>query len=639
MEITKSTSDYLNNKLRDFQKLLPEFVSEGKINFKNFKDFFESSLTQTENFSFSWAGRSESIKNSLTPPRGTLIPQKDESVNFDETENIFIEGENLEVLKLLQKSYNGKIKMIYIDPPYNTGNDFIYKDNFKSNLESYFEQTGQSKNGVKLTSNVETTGKLHSNWLSFIYPRIRLAKELLSDDGVMFVSIGDDELSNLIFILNQVFDEENKLGIISRQMKSGGNKGDFFSPNIDYILVYAKNVSNIDGFRLPLEGEYIDKIYKQIEKIGSQKGERYREMGLYQAGLEPRINQRYWIKCPDGSFVIPPGKTFPKKIEDGEKINPKNGDGVWRWSSTRYLEESLKNNLVFKETTTSSLVDMNGKKSKWNIYTKIWLKDRIEEGRVPTNLITQFENRHSAAELKELEIPFDYAKPSKLISYLISFFNDKNFTILDFFGGSGTTAHSVIDTNFQDSGNRKFILVQIPENCPNESTAKKMGFNTISDICQERIKRVFGSINEKNIQSKIDSLDKQDLGFKVFKLVKSNYKIWEDVKDEEKLKDQLKLFEDPLIENYKDIDIIYEIIIKEGYSLNSKIEIFQENPNKIYKVSDGEFFFYVTLDKTLDEKSIQSLNLTENTMFVCLDSALDDSDKINLEKQCKLRVI
>ena len=422
-------------------------------------------------------------------------------------------------------------------------------------------------------------------------------------------------------------------------MKSGSNKGDFFSPNIDYVLVYAKNIDAIDGFRLPLEGEYVDRIYTQIEKSGPLKGERYRTMGLYQASLESRINQRYWIKCPDGSFVIPPGKSSPTKLSDGEKITPNSGDGVWRWSVTRYFKESKNNNLVFKETKTSSLLDEKGKKSKWNVYTKIWLKDRLEEGRVPTNLITQFENRHSAAELKELEIPFDYAKPSKLISYLISFFNEKEFTILDFFAGSGTTAHSVIDSNRNDSGNRKFICVQIPENCSDDSDAKKMGFNTIADICKERIRRVIKSTEEKNIQSQIDSQIKPDLDFRVFKLAKSNYKIWEDIKDEKKLKDQLKLFEDPLVEKYNDIDVIYEIIIKEGYSLNSKIEIFKEKLNKIYKVSDGEFFFYVTLDKTLDEKSFNSLSLEQNTMFVCLDSALDDSQKINLEKQCKLRVI
>jgi adenine-specific DNA-methyltransferase len=640
VKINKNSKDIVESKLNDLKKIFPEFISEEKIDFNKLKNFFEKKYSEKpENFFLSWAGRSESIKNLQTSSRGTLIPDKDESVNFDETENIFIEGENLEVLKLLQKSYTEKIKMIYIDPPYNTGNDFIYKDDFSNNLESYLKQTGQSKDGVKLTTNTETGGKLHSNWLSFMYPRLSLARELLTEDGIIFVSIGDDELSNLIFILNEIFDEENKIGIISRQMKSGSNKGDFFSPNIDYVLVYAKNIDAIDGFRLPLEGEYVDRIYTQIEKSGPLKGERYRTMGLYQASLESRINQRYWIKCPDGSFVIPPGKSSPTKLSDGEKITPNSGDGVWRWSVTRYFKESKNNNLVFKETKTSSLLDEKGKKSKWNVYTKIWLKDRLEEGRVPTNLITQFENRHSAAELKELEIPFDYAKPSKLISYLISFFNEKEFTILDFFAGSGTTAHSVIDSNRNDSGNRKFICVQIPENCSDDSDAKKMGFNTIADICKERIRRVIKSTEEKNIQSQIDSQIKPDLDFRVFKLAKSNYKIWEDIKDEKKLKDQLKLFEDPLVEKYNDIDVIYEIIIKEGYSLNSKIEIFKEKLNKIYKVSDGEFFFYVTLDKTLDEKSFNSLSLEQNTMFVCLDSALDDSQKINLEKQCKLRVI
>jgi len=639
-KINLESGNILEENISKLRQIFPNVFSEGKIDFDKLKEnlgVFKN--TSEDKYTFSWAGRMDSIKNIQTPTHGTLIPQKDESINFDETENIFIEGENLEVLKLLQKTYSNKIKMIYIDPPYNTGNDFIYKDDFKDNLDNYLQQTGQKKEGIKLTSNPETSGRFHSDWISFMYPRLFLARELLKDDGLIFISIGQQELSNIITITNEIFGEENRLGLISRLMKSGSNKGRFFSPNIDYILVFSKNIQMIDEFRLPLEQEYIDKNYTEIQKDGPLKGEKYCVKGLYQASLEIRPNQRYWIQCPDGSFVIPPGKTYPKKINDAEKIKPVTGDGVWRWSYERYLKESHEGNFVFKKTKTSSLVDQNRTKSIWNVYTKIWLKNRLDEGRVPTDLITKFENRHSHAELKKLNIPFDYAKPSELISYLISFINSNNFIMLDFFAGSSSTAHAVLNANNNDGGTRKFICVQIPEKCIDLSQTYKNKFDTITDISKERIRRVIKKINDENKQQKLNSKQNQDLGFKVFKLTKSNYKIWDNVNDETKLKEQLKLFEEPLVENYKDIDVIYEIIIKEGYSLNSEITKISEKPNKIYKVTDDEFFFFVTLDEKLDEKSLDTLNLTKNIMFVCLDSAISDSQKTNLDKLCKLRTI
>jgi adenine-specific DNA-methyltransferase len=640
-KINKKSPDILEEKIWQIKKIFPDVFSESKIDFNKLKETLGDFIDHTdENYNFSWAGKIKAMQNISSPSKGTLIPEKDESVNFDSTENIFIEGENLEVLKLLKKSYSRKIKMIYIDPPYNLSGDFVYKDDFKNNLESYLEQTGQTNGGVKLTTNLETSGRFHSDWISFMYSRLSVSWELLEDDGVIFISIGQLELSNLIMICNLVFGEENKIGIISRQMKSGGNKGDHFSSNIDYVVVFAKNIELANNFRVPLEDEYANRLFTNIEEDGPRKGERFREMGLYQSSLDPLrgcTNQRYWIQCPDGSFVMPPGNITPKKIQDGEKIPPQTReDNVWRWSQTKYLLE--KNKLVFKETKTSPLLNEKNKTSKWNVYTKIWLEDRQEAGRVPTDLMTKCENRHSAAELKELDIPFEYSKPSSMISSLCSYMSEKDFIVLDFFAGSGTTAHSIFNSNSNDGGTRKFILVQIPELCKSESLAKEKGFNTISEISKERIRRVIKKQISESKQTKLNNSN-LDLGFKVFKLAKSNYKVWNDVKDVKKLQEQLKLFEEPLIEKYSDNDVLYEIILKEGYSLNSKIEEFLNNPNKIYKVIDRDIFFYITLDQKLDQKSIEKLNLDKNIMFVCLDSALDDSQKTNLDLQCKLRVI
>ena len=572
---------------------------------------------------------------------------EDESVNFKNTRNIFIEGDNLEVLKLLQKSYFDKIAFVYIDPPYNTGKDFIYKDDFHNNIQAYLEQTGQVKGGMKLTTNPETVGRFHSNWISMMYPRLFIARNLMSDDGVIFVSIGQKELNNLIMILNDIFGEENKIGIICRLMKSGGNKGEYFSPNMDYILVYAKNINNADSFRLSLEPEYIEKIYKEIQKDGPRKGERYREMGLYQGYLEKRKNQRYWIRCPDGSFVIPPGKTWPSDIEEGIKISPEHGDGVWRWIYETYQNELNKGNIVFKKTNTSGLRNEKKDQSKWNVYTKIWLKDRMEEGRVPTDLITKHENRHSSAELKELEIPFDFAKPSKLISYLMSFFDKDDLTVLDFFAGSGTTAQSVLELNNEDGGNRKFILIQLPELIPENWEAYTQGFKNISEIGKERIRRVIRLIDKKNrVNAKQEKLDdsrrhESDLGFKVFKLTRSNFKFWEeiDTKDEIKLKEQIQLFESSLNVNYNNQDVIYECAIKEGYDLNCYIEKINIDHNKVYKVTDEGNSFYITLDNIVKNETISEMKLTKENIFICLDTTLTDSTKVNLAMQCNLKTI
>ncbi len=391
--------------------------------------------------------------------------------------HILIEGDNYHSLAVLNFTHQEVIDVIYIDPPYNTGNkDFKYTDSFKSD---YVDKDDPFK---------------HSKWLSFMEKRILLARNLLKDTGVIFISIDHNELAPLKLLCDEIFEEKNFITNVSRLMKSGGNKGRYFSPNIDYVLVYAKEIEKLKEFRLPLEDDYIDKIYSRIEKEGERKGQRYREMGLYQAGLDSRPNQRYWIECPDGSFVIPPGETFPKKNIAGEKTKPDKNDGVWRWIFPRYKDELEKGNIVFKKTKTSSLVDEKGNKSKWNIYTKIWLEDRADDGRVPTNFLTEFENRSSSRELKELDIDFQFAKPKNLIKWLIKITNQGNdIKILDFMAGSGTTGHAVLDLNKEDGGHRKFILCTNNEN------------NIATEVCQPRLQKVMkGYKNSKG--EKIEGL-------------------------------------------------------------------------------------------------------------------------------------
>lgn len=371
-----------------------------------------------EMYQFTWPGKQEARREAARPTTKTLRPVVEDSVDWDNTQNLYIEGDNLEVLKLLQKSYMGKVKMIYIDPPYNTGNDFVYDDDFAVSQDDYDLFSGDvDELGNRYRKNTDSNGRFHSDWCSMMYPRLMVARSLLAEDGVIFISIGQGEVTNIVKECDEIFGSTNRISIVSRLMKSGGGKGQFFSPNVEYIIIYAKSISNVVGFREEISEEVIKKLYTSIETEGARKGEKYRPFGLYQSSLDARPNQRYFIECPDGSFVIPPGKTMPCSVEDGAMVYPNSDDGCWRWSRDRYLEEKANGNITFKKSD-GVLVDQFGQPAKWNIYTKIWLADRQEGGATPVDLITKWENRQSAKELSELGIPFDFAKPIGLIRYL-----------------------------------------------------------------------------------------------------------------------------------------------------------------------------------------------------------------------------
>lgn len=581
------------------KELFPEVFCEDKIDFERLQEVLgEYTDDKEERYSFNWKGKSKAIRIAQTPSTGTLRPAKEESKNFDTTENLYIEGDNLEVLKLLQKTYHSKVKMIYIDPPYNTGSDLVYPDDFKDNIKNYLEITGQvDADGSKIGTNSESSGRYHTDWLNMMYPRLKLARNLLSDDGVIFISISQDELQNLLKICDEIFGEDNRVGICSRVMKTGGNKGQYFSPNIEYVLVYAKSIINLSVFREKISDELISKVYNLQETQGERKGEMYRIMGLCQPGLDVRPNQRYWIECPDGSYVIPTGSTYPTEIANGEKVLPSDDDNVWKWTFERYQKELNNNNIVFKETKTSSLLDQNRKQSKWNIYNKIWLNDRLEEGRVPVDLISKYENRHSSQELKELNIPFDFAKPSDLIAYLISIVNENNNAIiLDFFSGSATTAHSVIKLNIEDKGNRKFIMVQLPEPTYEKSEAYKAGYKTICEIGKERIRRAGEKILEENKDK--EGIENLDVGFKVFKLDSSNIKKW-DV-DADNLEINMDNMIDNFVPNRTEEDIVYEIMLKYGIDLTYPVEMRKIEGKKVFSIGFGALFICLDDEITLN---------------------------------------
>lgn len=609
------------DKTAELLRLFPEIRTEGdKIDFDKLKLVLGQTVdVGKERYGMTWPGKADCFKTIQAPSTGTLLPAPEESVEFDTTENLIIEGDNLEVLKLLQKAYLGKVKMIYIDPPYNTGNDFIYPDNYTESLQTYLEYTGQvDSEGKKFGTNSDTDGRFHSRWINMMYPRLYLARNLLRDDGVIFINIGEEELTNLTKIGDEIFGEENRLSIISRVAKTASNKGTFFAPSVDYILCYAKNFFELQQFSDSVD----ESLYKKIEIDGDRKGEKYRDdVALYQSALDTRPNQRYWIKCPDGSFVIPPGKTFPTKLEDGSKATPEKGDGVWRWTPETYFAN--KSLIVFKETTKSPLVDQDGNRAKYNIYTKSYLKDREESGgTLPRNILNDFINRKGADLLKKYDIEFDYSKPVELIEYLIQITGCKGTDIvLDFFAGSCTTGHSVLNWNKSNSSDIKYVCIQLPEELENSA------FSTVAEIGKERMRRVIKKMNDDD-EGKFAVSAKQDLGFRVFKLAESNFKGWDASapKDGNALVQQLELHIDHIREGRTSEDILYEILLKSGFPLTTPVEKIELEGKAVYSVAGGGML--ICLEKELTLEVIRAMAEKKSQRVICLDLGFAGNDQL-----------
>ena len=477
--------------------------------------------------------------------------------------------------------------MIYIDPPYNTGKEFIYPDKFQENLSTYLKYTGQvDDEGMKFSSNTETTGRKHSAWLSMMYPRLKLAKNLLQREGVIFISIDDNEVANLREICDEIFGEPNFLGCAGRVTKKSNNKGDFWAPNFDYVLTYAKDVNETVKF---FGGVNYD-AYKEIDYNGPRTGEKYQLVRMYMSSIENRNpDQRFYIECPDGTRVIPPGETFPPE-------RPKLGDGIWRWTKKK-MEEN-KDSIVIKRVKSSNLITEDGSVAKWNVYTKTYLSDVIANASAkPNSLIEGHINQIGSHELNELEIPFDFSKPSTLVQYLIQISRtEKDDIVLDFFAGSGTTAQSVMKQNSIDSGCRKFILVQLPEKIDPKKSAHSLGYETLADLAKERIRRIGNKISSQASNS-------LDVGFKVLKLSNSNIKAW--CSERNNLEQSLLSHEEHLIEGRTEKDILYELLLKRGIDLTVQIKIREITGRTIYSIGYGVLF--ACLDETISKDQVEDL--------------------------------
>lgn len=640
MEKLNGTSmDIVQDNIEKLKQIFPEVFSENKIDFKTLQQLLGKEIdVEQERYSFNWHGKSNARRIAQEQSTGTLLPSKEDSKNWDNTDNLYIEGDNLEVLKLLQKSYHNKVKMIYIDPPYNTGKDFVYPDNFKDNLKNYLEITGQiGEEGQKLSTNSDSSGRYHSDWLNMMYPRLKLARNLLTDDGVIFISIGEQENHNLRKICDEIFGEYNFIGNAGRISKKANNQGDYWAPNFDYLLTYCKN----RDFCTPFFGGINYKSYNLVEEEGDRKGELYQLVRLYMTSLDPLrgcTNQRYFIKCPDGSCVIPPGENFPEKKEDGASIVPQTStDKVWRWSLKSYLENKEK--IVIKKVRSSNLVNENGEQTYWNVFTKTYLNDVINKSTAtPNNFIEDHINQKASHELNNLKIPFDFAKPSSLIKFLCQTCKvEKNDIILDFFSGSATTAHATMQLNAEDGGNRKYIMVQLPEPTPENSEAAKAGYKNICEIGKERIRRA-GEKIKSDESLPAENREKLDTGFKVFKLDTSNIKEWDSETTD--LKQSLFDSVDNIKEDRTSLDVLYEILLKYGLDLNVPIV---ENKD-FYSIGGGTLLVNLNKKITLDVidsiceeyKNLLEIDEDYKTVVVLRDSSFhNDIDKTNAIQKLK----
>jgi adenine-specific DNA-methyltransferase len=634
------TSDFTDENIKRIAELFPNCVTEDEDDKGNVKksidfDLLRQELSKNivegpqERYQLNWPGKREALLTANAPIAKTLRPCREESVDFDATQNLFIEGDNLDALKLMQETYLGKIKMIYIDPPYNTGNDFIYEDDFAETSEEFFKKSNQKdEEGNRLIANTESNGRFHSDWLSMMYPRLKLARTLLCDDGVIFISIGDDEIDSLRKVCSEIFSENNFVSQVTRIAKRTSNKGTHFRPTKDYVLVYAKNIALLSEFGIKKDRTEDD--YKFVD----EDGRKYKKSGasLYQPSLDSRPNQRYYIEAPDGSLIIPPGNVFPEEKKDAAKVKPlSNGDKVWRWSVDTYLKQ--KHLLIFTEGSSQNpLVDENGNQSKWNIYPKVFFDEDIEATLHPEDVIYDYPNSQATKELNALSIPFSFSKPTGLLTFLLRLINGKDSLVLDFFSGSATTAHAVLQLNAEDGGNRKFIMIQLPEKTDENSEAHKDGYKTIADIGKERIRRSGKKIKEENAMTAPDL----DVGFRVLKVDSSNM---QDVYYNPDAYSQDTLFKmaDNIKPDRTDEDLLFQVLLDWGVDLSLPIVKEKISGNDVFFVSKNALAACFTRKGEITEDFCKELAKREPLRVVFRDSGFkDDSMKINVEQIFKL---
>lgn len=567
-----------------------------------------------ERYQFTWPDKRKAILAANAPINKTLRPCREESVDFDNTENLYIEGDNLEVLKLLQETYLGKVKMIYIDPPYNTGNDFVYNDDFKQSSDEYVENSGQlDDEGNRIVANTESNGRFHTDWLNMIYPRLKIAKDILDNDGIIFISINDKEQENLKKICDEIFGNSNFIACIPRKTGAGnaaarGNA--ILRKPFDYILLYKKSDSCI--LRRKLVGQY---EYKYSDDYGAYR------LGQYQAtGSDATRDARPSLYYP--IYVDKNGKLSTVHKEDAVKtILPKKikgEDGRWMWKPDKFNQDNNKYIYYDGERLYRKIYyDESKEQNKYQV-EQAWLDGSIYQNAAGTKELGAIMNSENAV--------FSNPKPVDLIKWCVNLHFKNDVTVLDFFSGSATTAHAVMQLNVEDGGKRKFIMVQLPEECAENSEAYKAGYKNICEIGKERIRRAGKKIKEENPLTTQDL----DIGFRVLKCDSSNM---EDVyfTPKDYMDKQQSLFVDNIKKDRNDEDLLFDAMLKLDTPLSSKIEKRSVAGKTVYNVAQGHLM--ACFDKNVTDEVITAIAKEMPSYFVMRDSSqADDSVAINFEQ-------
>lgn len=620
----------IEDNIKKLQELFPEIVTEGKVDIDKLALLFdkarnedtEGKLDGEERYEFTWKGKKEAMRLAQEQSTGTLRPCREDSVNFDETENLYIEGDNLEVLRALQNSYRGKVKIIYIDPPYNTGKDFIYKDDFKDNIYNYKEKMNEA-----YKTNTKDDGRYHTNWLNMMYPRLKLARNLLTDDGVIFISIDDNEVANLKKICDEILGQNNFVGefiILSNPRGSQASK--HVASVHEYVLMYCKSINDmtIKGYK---KSDANTAEYKEID----ENGMRYRLLGLRQRGgawrREDRPNMFYPIYINEKTGKVSLEKSEEFSIEVLPK-RPTGEESRWTWGRKKFIEDI---ELLIGKRVNRSVVE-----DSWDIYRKDYLvgENGEEKNQKPKTIWDEKEMNYQNAKVQIKDLfgnseVFDFPKPTFIVKKCIEMMGVNEEIVLDFFSGSGTTAQAIMEMNIDNKTNNKFILIQIPEDLSQNSIASKFECKNICDISKKRIKLAGNSIVEKNKDK--EGIEDLDIGFKVFKLDSTNLKAWdENLQSDKDMVEQLEDLQNPIKEGRTTEDLVYEIMLKYGVDLTMPIEELEILGSKVYSVGCG--YLMICLEDNISLDLIEAIGNEKPNRVVLADKGLTTSDLINGEK-------
>jgi adenine-specific DNA-methyltransferase len=621
MAIQKIQPSYKFNEeqLKQLRQIAPEAFKDNILDFnalyEALSDVLEEDDLETEHFGLSWPGKKKAKKTVSVPCKGSIIELKGSGIDEDNTKNVFIEGENLDALKLIQKSYGGQIKLIYIDPPYNKGQDYVYDDDYSETIEEYNKRIGAiDEQGKYLSTNNKASGRFHSKWLSMMFPRLKLAFNLLDDDGSIFISIDNDEFHNLRTLMDEVFGAENFVGVFIWRKKDGGGQTDeFFVTEHEYIVVYRKTSAFV------WRDEEADNAIASFNREDS-KG-RYKLVKLAKWGTgarkEDRPTMHFPLTAPDGTEVLP--------------VAPDGNPGRWRIGKEK-----------MKKVIDNSLIQWEERSEGWIPYEKVYFdeskKKVIKSRSILYDIAGTGDGTNELTELFGAKDVFDNPKPTAILQEIITNNLEDGDIVLDFFAGSGSTGHAIYNILSESDVKVSFVLIQIPEKIKENKVAYGLGYRFISQVTAERLRLASKKLREDNPETNAD------LGFRFYRLASSNFKAWQNYagNNVNQLETLFTQFESSLIDDWKPENLLTEILLIEGFPLDSKIEAVEAfNKNKVQKVTSDfcEHALFVCLDKKVEDETIKALSLGDNDIFICLDNAVTDQDKARLDDKGLIKTI